>query len=72
MTKFSVSNPTGKGKAVREAGGLTVIKPGEKTGIEASWSDEDLARYEAAGLKVTKPSTKTSEKAVPPSPPKSE
>lgn len=54
MAKFNVENPTGKSKAVREAGGLTIIKPGKKASVEADWSDAEVARYEAAGLKIAK------------------
>lgn len=53
MGKLNVENPTGKSKAVREAGGLTVIKPGKKVSVEAIWSDAERARYEAAGLYIT-------------------
>lgn len=50
MTKVGVKNPTFKSKAVREAGGFTIIKPGKSATVDANWSDLEVDRYRAAGL----------------------
>lgn len=54
MNTVEVKNPTLKSKAVREAGGFTVIKPGKTAKVEADWSDTELDRYRSAGLQITK------------------
>lgn len=46
-------NPTAKGKAVRTAGGLTVIEAGKSLTLDADWTDEELARYTKAGLVIS-------------------
>lgn len=58
--KYSIENPTGKKKAVREDGGLTVVLPGQKVTAEAEWTDAEVAKYEAAGLKIGKASGRSS------------
>ena len=50
--KLSVKNPTHRSKAVRESGGLTVIKPGKSATVDADWSEEYRAKLKAAGLKI--------------------
>ncbi|WP_422073898.1 hypothetical protein [Tranquillimonas rosea] len=50
--KYQVHNPTSRKKAVRAAGGFTVVEPGGKATIDAEWTEGELARYERAGLKV--------------------
>ena len=48
---MKVKNPTAKSKAVRDKGGLVVIKPGKTVTITGKGlSKDDVARYEAAGL----------------------
>lgn len=50
MLRLNVSNPTGRKKAVREAGGLTIIGLGETVSVLANWTEEEAVRYETAGL----------------------
>ena len=52
--KYAVENPTYKSKAVREAGGLTIIKPGETKSVEAEWTNAEIERYEKAGCVIKK------------------
>ena len=54
MTTVEVRNPTFKSKAVREAGGFTIIKPGASATVKADWPDLEVERYKAAGLKLSK------------------
>jgi len=50
MTKVTVHNPTNKTKAVRIAGGHTIVKPGDKAKIDVNFTDEEGDRYVKAGL----------------------
>lgn len=52
MARMTVKNPTRKAKAVREAGGLTIIKSGGKATVDANWSETYVAQLEKAGLQI--------------------
>ncbi|WP_116082101.1 hypothetical protein [Tropicimonas sp. IMCC34011] len=54
MTRMNVENPTHRSKAVREAGGLTVIKPGAAADVDGSgWSEEYRRKLSASGLVIS-------------------
>ena len=51
--KVTVENPTTTAKAVRAAGGLPVIFPGDRIVVNVDWSDAEHERYAAAGLVIS-------------------
>lgn len=59
---LTIENPTHRAKAIRDAGGLTVIKPESKVTVDAL-DDEARQRYEAAGLVIKADKPKAAAKA---------
>ena len=56
---ISIHNPTSRSKAVRDAGGLVVIKPNETAKVTGDWTEAERLRYEAAGLEPVAAKAKT-------------
>ena len=51
MSLFKVTNPTTKAKAVRIAGGHSIVDAGKSKEMDLDLTDDEGLRYVAAGLK---------------------
>lgn len=50
---WTIVNPTHRPKAVRSAGGLVVVAPGQTRSFEEDWDQYTRLRYAAAGLQLS-------------------